>query len=430
MSNTFEIRNGVKFCHIKNDSPVSYFGIISLNGSNFELDGESGISHFCEHMFFKGTKSRDYNQINNELGLLGAKPNAYTSRQAVVYYATCPSFNFKKVAEIICDMFFNSEFPLEEIEKERKVILEERAMYNDSKEHSFMEFVFEKIFGKYVGGSILGSDQNISKIGRDDILSFLRRTINLENVVFVCSGPNPIEELFEAVEQFNPSEKLSKDCSEFTCLTKKLIDYPSTFKFKKDSNGHNLVYYRDEMEQAHLGINLPSLPVIVDGQLNKDTFVESVALNAFGGGMYSVLFDEVREKKGLCYGIHCSKHSLNYFSNGLAYIDSQTSYDRLPKLIDAIQSSIDKVLKEGIPQTAFECAKANAVSSFAHNSEKSSSKVGDTSELAFLFDKKMSTEEKLKVYDGITIDQANDVFVKLFSSDERNVSVMMDSKYK
>ena len=429
MEKIFETRNGVKYCHIKSQSPISYFGIVTLNGANYESDDEFGISHFCEHMFFKGTKTRDYAQLNNELGLLGAKPNAYTSRQGVVYYATCPSFNFQAMSSILCDMFFNSEFAEEEFEKEKKVILEERKMYNDSKEASFSEHYLELIFGDRVGHSILGKESDIESITRDKLLEYIKKTINKDDTVFVYSGPDSIESMIEIVESYVTEDFLSSKSDNYFVI-EDLINYENNFDIEKeDGSDYDIVYYRDQMEQAHLSLMFPTIVKIKDGLVSKDIYVQQILLDALGGGMYSVLFDEIREKKGLCYGIYSGAYSPNYYSKGLGYIDSQTSYDRLPELLSSIEKCIDDVINNGIPETAFKCAKANAVSSLAHSSEKSSSKVGDLSELAMIYDNQVSVDEKIKLLSNVSIEEVNDLLKKLFSG-KRITAVMLDSKYK
>jgi len=427
MDKLFTVKNGIKYCHIHNESPISFFGIVCLNGANYEYSSQHGISHFCEHMFFKGTKTRDYNQINNDLGLLGAKPNAFTSRQAVVYHATCPSFNFQATASIICDMFFNSLFPEEELEKERKVILEERKMHNDHKEASFMEYVFQKSFGERVGHSILGLKENIEGITRDDVLSYLKQTLNKENVVFVSSGPNLFEELVKVVEGFEPSSFLAEINNNLE-IEKELLSHQIKFSFPEENN--QLKYYREQMEQAHYSYNFSLGYKLINRKPIRKPYVCKIALDALGGGMYSVLFDEIREKRGLCYGIHCGSFSPNYFGKGLGFIDSQTSHERLGEMDSAIREVIQKVIKEGLPQMAFDCAKANAISSLAHASEKSASKVGDKSELAIAFGNQYSEEEKIKIYQEISLKEVNDSLVEMLSNDNNFTALMMDSKYE
>ena len=143
--------NGLRVANIFSNSDIAFFGIAVLGGSNYETPEVAGISHFSEHIFFKGTKKRNWNKINQEFAKLGANNNAYTSNVEVLYHATCPKENIPAIIDLMTDMFFNSTFPKAEIEKERQVIKEEKKMYQDNPQYAFNSIMGEKFFQWEVG---------------------------------------------------------------------------------------------------------------------------------------------------------------------------------------------------------------------------------------------------------------------------------------
>jgi len=156
--------NGFKVANIYNNSNITFMGIGVIAGSNFEMPDIYGISHFSEHMFFKGTKNRNWKQINEEFASIGASQNAYTDNTEVLYHCTFPTKSLKQAIDLMGDMFFNSLCPIEELKKERKVILEEKKGYDDDHTSFFYESIGKEFFVKEKGHPTIGTTKTIKSI--------------------------------------------------------------------------------------------------------------------------------------------------------------------------------------------------------------------------------------------------------------------------
>ena len=168
----FEV-NGIKVANIHNDSDIALFGIGVEVGSKYEKPEIAGISHFAEHMFFKGTEKRDWRQINAEFAKLGVSNNAYTSNNEVFYHTTCPKSNIESVIDLMLDMFFNSTIPEEELEKERGVIAEEKKMYDDDHRSAFQDAIGNNLMVWDKGHATIGTFETIANIKREQFIKFL-----------------------------------------------------------------------------------------------------------------------------------------------------------------------------------------------------------------------------------------------------------------
>ena len=174
MSTEFFEINGIKVANIKNSSENALFGIATISGSNYETPKIAGISHFTEHMMFKGTKTRNWNDINMEFAKLGVNNNAYTSNNEVFYHTTCPKENVEPVIDLMLDMLFNSTVPAEEFEKERNVIMEEKKMYDDNPSFAFDAAIGEKLIVWDKGHDVIGEFETLQSLTREDLLGFLK----------------------------------------------------------------------------------------------------------------------------------------------------------------------------------------------------------------------------------------------------------------
>jgi len=199
----FEV-NGVRVANIKNSSENALFGIAVQAGSNYEQPAISGISHFAEHMIFKGTKKRHWRDINMEFAKLGVNNNAYTSNNEVFYHTTCPKENVEPVIDLMLDMFFNSTVPEDEFEKERNVIMEEKKMYDDDPYFAFDSYMGSELFVWEKGHDTIGEFETLKSITRSDLVKFLKDKTNLSNFIFVCCGDVDTEKLKGYIEQRIP----------------------------------------------------------------------------------------------------------------------------------------------------------------------------------------------------------------------------------
>ena len=312
-------------------------------GSRYELAEENGITHFIEHMLFKGTKTRSARQIAEEFDRIGGEINAFTSKENTCYYAKVLDHHGELAIDILADMFFNSAFLPEEIERERGVVLEEIYMSEDAPDDDVHEILWSTMYpDDALGRPILGTAQTLAKFDAEMIRRYMAKHYTPQNVVISVAG-NIEAGLLEKVEELFGSFEASPLAEEA------VLTYP---KF----HAGEIVKIRDT-EQAHIAISFPAINV-------KDPNMYSfIALNnIIGGNMSSRLFQEVREERGLAYSVF--SYQSCYADVGTFTIYASTSKQNL----DTLQHQIDKTLFElvtgGVTEEELENAKEQLKGSF------------------------------------------------------------------
>ncbi len=289
-------------------------------GSRNETPDINGISHFLEHMAFKGTKTRNAKQIAEQFDNIGGKINAYTSREKTVYYAKVLKQDTEFATEFLSDILQNSTFDQIELEKERGVILQEIAMTNDTPDDVVFDYFQETAFPKQaVGRSILGPVKNIKKFGRDNFVDYIGKQYNYGNIAVVASG--------------NVDEK------KFVGYVKKYFNNLSSNKLKKFEpakyQGGDFRKYKN-LEQVNMVLGFKGL-----SYLDKDYYKCQILASILGGGMSSRLFQEVREKRGLVYSVY----AFNYanFDAGLFGVYLGTTPEKANQAIEVVGDEILKI---------------------------------------------------------------------------------------
>jgi len=185
----FTLPNGIRCVHRRIKSPVAYLGITIGAGTRDEGDSEHGVAHLVEHLLFKGTAHRSAYHVNSRLENVGGELNAFTTKEETVIHATCLKRDYIRAMELLSDMVFNSTYPEREIEKEREVIIDEINSYKDSPaDIIFDEFEGLLFAGSSLGRDILGSKKNISKATRSQIIDYISRSYNTDQMIFSSSS--------------------------------------------------------------------------------------------------------------------------------------------------------------------------------------------------------------------------------------------------
>jgi len=268
--------------HEQRDVPVTTLMFSAKYGAAYENENEKGIAHFLEHLCFKGTRRRTAEQISSEIEKIGGVINAFTSEENINFHIKVPSEYLSLAADVLFDIFFESNFPESEIEKERQVILEEIKMYKDNPTihtvYKIKEFLYEKPFGMMLGGS----EKSVKLIKRQDIINKHKEFFIPNNSAFCVVGNNTFEEVLAVVEKLNIYEK------------RKLSKHYEV-KLKNDSANE----HRKGIEQANvaIGIHFPTAS-------SKERYAAELFNAILGEGMSSKLFLEIREKRGLVYSVH------------------------------------------------------------------------------------------------------------------------------
>lgn len=310
-------QNGVRIVSEQIDYVRSLSVGIWVNaGSRYETPEENGITHFIEHMLFKGTQSRSARQIAEEFDRIGGEINAFTSKEHTCYYAKVLDHHAGLAINILADMFFNSAFLQEEIDRERGVVLEEIYMSEDAPDDDVHEILWGVMYpDDALGRPILGTEKTLATFDADMIRRYMAKHYTPQNVVISVAGHieagllAQIEALFGTFEASNEA----------------VLTYPAF-------TPGEVVKVRDT-EQAHIAISFPAISV-----KNPDMYSFIALNNIIGGNMSSRLFQEVREERGLAYSVFSYQSS--YEDVGAFTIYASASKQNL----DALQHQIDKTL--------------------------------------------------------------------------------------
>ncbi len=326
MHKIYNLKNGIRLVYerMAHTKSVS-IGIFVKSGSMYETKEENGISHFIEHMLFKGTKNRSAMKIAEEMDFIGGHINAYTSRDYTCYYTKALSEDLPLCVDVLSDMYYNSLFKEEDIELERSVIIEEINMYEDSPEDIALDSLMENIWqGHPLGYLISGTVDSVEKITRDMLLSYMKRRYTPENTVISVCGSFDEKELIELLEKHFPQGK------------------PSPEQTFEKPVFHSGIWERiKDIEQTHLAIAYPAYPAG-----NPKNYAFTIMSNILGGSMSSRLFQKLREENGLCYSIY--SYTGVYQDAGAFGIYAGIADEALEMATKMIDSETERMCREKI----------------------------------------------------------------------------------
>ncbi len=318
-----KLSNGIRIVHQQlATTKIVHCGIILDIGSRNENTDNQGIAHFWEHMAFKGTKRRRSFNIINSLDSIGGELNAYTDKEKVVFYASVRDEYFERAVDVLSDITFHSVFPDYQIEKERGVILEEMAMYNDSPDDSLQD-EFESIVYKDhpMGMNILGKPETVNSFSKRDFLSFFKNHLGTDKIAFSCVGNISLDEV----------ERIARKYFE-GLLTKKAKAKRKKFRVYKPREQ----ILKRIVKQAKCAIGRDAYPIINDNRIPLFLLV-----NMLGGpGMNSRLNLALREKYGFVYSIDA--HYIPYTDTGMFAVFFGTEPKQLNRCITLVMRELNR----------------------------------------------------------------------------------------
>lgn len=401
MPNITTLKNGFRIAsdQMKEIETISICFSVGA-GSRMESAQQNGISHFLEHMAFKGTDTRSAQQIAEEFDSIGGYLNAYTSRETTVYYAKVLKEDKEKSFDIIADIVQNSVFDEAEMEKERQVILQEIAENNDDPDDLVHDYFQEQAFpNQPIGRSILGTEELVSNFGRNDLVDYINSKYLAKDVVLSVVGNIEHQEVLDlSVKYFSKIKDGNNPSAE------KAI-YSGGFSIKPK-----------ELEQAHILIGFPGF------SYHDAEFYPNILLGAvLGGGMSSRLFQEVREKRGLAYSIYA--YATSYFDNGIFSIYSSTTPDKIKELVQLLKHEIN-ILPDNIQQKELDRAKAQIKSSILMGQESSSSRAEDLGRHLINYNRHIPIEEIIGKINKVEIADLKDAANKIFMDKKPTISAV------
>lgn len=401
MIKEIKLDSGVKLLLDYMDSVKSVsVGIWCGAGSQNEKPEENGISHFIEHMLFKGTSNRNAYQIVKEIDALGAEINAFTSKQRTCFYVKCISEHIFDCCDVLVDMVEHPVFDQKELEREKLVIIEEINMNADDPDDVAIEEFDSIIFdGSNLSRPVLGSKENVTGFNHDDLEKYYREHYTKDNLVVSVAGnfdENSVVSYFK-----NAFSNLGESCR------KDDFGKPIGKTERKTIN--------KDIEQAHIVLGLKTIAAGDDRRYHM-----SILSTILGGGMSSRLFQNVREKKGLAYSVFSSNSF--YTTTGEFAVLAGVAMDRVDEAIEAIKEEIENLGRERISEDEFTTAKEQLKSSYIFSMEAPQSRMRINGNDYFVYGRCREQEEALAIIDNITLDDIEKT--KAIISDFSNYSIV------
>lgn len=397
--------NGVTLLTEKMDVVRSVaMGIIVGAGSGLEEGSHAGISHFIEHMAFKGTKKRTAFDIASELDAIGGKMNAYTSKELTTYYAVVLDRHLDVAVDVLSDIFTNSIYDPKEMELEKGVIAEEIKMYEDTPDELIHDFFTEVIYhGHPLGRPTIGSEGTVRSINRDNILDYIKTLYTPDNTIIALAGNIEHEEAVKMIAPVFSSMKGS-----FPKAARSIPTIRKESKLKKKKT-----------EQVHI-----CLGTLGPSQLDEDRYAFSVLDTVLGGSMSSRLFQEVREKRGLAYSIFSYNAALK--DCGLYIVYAGTSKESFKKVVDLTIEEFNKIKKSGITKEEMERSKEHMKGSLVLGLESTSSRMGWLAKSQFYYDRVITVDEIFEKIDRVTSDDIINIAGKYLKDEYLTLTAIGD----
>ena len=387
---------------------IPYVKSISLGvwinaGSRIEDEEISGVSHFIEHMLFKGTKNRTSKQIASEIDNLGGQINAFTSKECTCYYVKLLNSHIDIGIDVLSDMILNSKFDKEDLDKERSVIIEELKMYEDSPEDLAYDLLTENIYkDDALGMNIIGTEESLKRLNREKLLEYFNKYYVPNNSVISISGNFNFNEIINKIEEkFKNWKKRDVD------IDIKKAEFKSCFLSKNK-----------DTEQVNLALSLEAVPLEND----EEVYALAVINTVLGGSISSRLFQKIREEKGLVYSIYSSQ-SL-YRKCGELGIFASMSNDHLKEVYESIIEEINTMKKHYLTDIEIKESKEQLKGSYILGLESTSSRMMSIGRSLLLNNKVESTDDILKSIDNVDSKIVKIVIDKIFNLDKLGVCIV------
>jgi predicted Zn-dependent peptidase len=354
-------------------------GMWVATGARAELDHEHGLAHMLEHMAFKGTTSRSARQIAEEIEAVGGGLNAVTSFESTDYFARVLKENVPLALDILADILQNPSFTEEEFKREKEVILQEIASVQDSPDDIVFELAQEAAFaGQPLGRTILGTPKSVRAMSRDDLIAYRQAAYSTPRMVLGAAGAIDHEEIVARAETLFAGLPISGERS---------------FEEASYVGGHRSLSRR--FEQSHIVIGFEGPSFRADAYFTA--LIYSVLL---GGGMSSRLFQEAREKRGLCYDIHA--FAWGFSDTGLFGMHAATGPGQVEELVRVIMGELHAVATDGPGVEELARAKAQLKASLLMSLESSEARASQIARDTLLFGRPLTTAELIDRIEGVT----------------------------
>lgn len=387
---------------VRSASLIFYYNI----GSRYEPAPIAGVSHFLEHMLFKGTTRRpDPMTISEEIESVGGLLNAGTGRESTSYWCKVPSTHFDLAFDVLADMLRNSTFDAAELDKERKVIFEEIRSVQDIPEDLVHDLIDQLIWGEDpVGREIAGSEESVANIDRDAMVDFWTRNYSPDRLIVAAGGDVEHEHVVELTERFFGDLRPSDEIDRYI---------PATVGQERQQ----VLLVNRETEQAHVCVGFPALSYH-DERRHAQAAIEAI----LSAGMSSRLFQEIRERRGLVYSVY--GYFRGYEDVGQGVIYAGTDVERVQETIEAIIGELQKIRDEPIPAEELRNSKTLRKGRLLMGLEDSRSVASWIGSQEATYGEIKTPEEVMDLIDAVTAEDVQAVATELLQDNRLNLTLI------
>lgn len=395
--------NGIRLVVKRMEGLMSVsMGVLVGTGSYIESDEEDGISHFIEHMMFKGTKTRSAFDISDEMDRIGAQTNAFTGKDLTCYYAKSTTENAAKAFEILADIFLNSTFPEDEMVREKGVIIEEISMNEDTPDDLCLDMLSEAYYGREgYGRNILGPRANVTRFTKADVDKYMAARYTTDNIVIAMAGNIDIHLAEELAEKYFGELRATKRDERVVPVN---LKHCSLIRCK-------------DIEQVHFALAFPSVK-----RYDRLFDATQVMNSVLGGSMSSRLFQTVREKLGLAYTVY--SYGTAYAHSGTLVVYAGVNAENYMKSVEAVYKCIEDIKRKNISKEEFLRGKEQLKSSSIFAQESTSSQMLLYGKELLYSGRLYDFEERVSKVNAVTIDDVYEAIENNFDSSNMAASMV------
>ena len=388
-----KLKNGIPVLMDKIEGINSVtFGIFVKTGAKNELSGEEGVSHLLEHMMFKGTKTKSAKDISEIIDNEGGIINAYTGKENTVYYVQMLSNRLKEGIEVLTDMFLNSTFSEENLEKEKNVVIEEIRMYDDIPEEIVHDRNTALVIDGVQGNIVLGSEKSIREMTREKLVKYFKEQYRPENIVISIAGNFSYEDISEVLNNgLGTIENISPEREYNGAMEIRSIEN----KITKDTN------------QIHLCFNTKGCSLT-----SNIRYEVAIISNTLAGNMSSRLFQKIREDRGLAYSVF--SYTSSFEEGGLFTVYAGTTKKDYKEVLEIIENEFEDIKENGLTEDELQKSKNQFLSAVTFGLESSKGRMNRMANSYLLYKEIKSLDEILDQIEKITVEDIKKAAQEMF----------------
>ncbi|RMD84567.1 MAG: insulinase family protein [Candidatus Dadabacteria bacterium] len=397
------LENGVRVVSESvRDVASAAVGVWIENGSRYETAALNGISHFIEHLMFKGTSSRSAVQIAEDIEGLGGTLNAFTGKEYTCYHARVLAEHTAVAFDVLADIVLDSLFREEDVETEREVIFQEIFDCEDSPEDFVHDYFLESYWpGHPLGWAVAGNVESVGRIGRNDLRAYVAERYRPDRIVVAAAGRVTHDEVVALARKY------------FSDLTG---TYDPGIADRPDFNPGVFVRRRD-LEQVHIVMGLPGISV-----LDPRREAAEILVAALGGGMSSRLFQRIREERGLAYTVYAFQDSFRDI--GYTGVYAATSPESVREVIDITLSEMDRIARHGLGTEDLERTRRQLIGSIPLALESTDSRMFRIARNQIYHGREIPIREVMEQLRSVTNDDIIELAREVFSLDRLGIALL------